>query len=106
MRNWPGPAHGGDLKRAGRPGRSGATGRLPTGPGVTAGENGRPVLRTGSMLAEAAAELAVIAPVHIAVTVEVEVPQVAGVAGARPGRGPEEVAVLSVHVAVAVCVPE
>ncbi len=62
----------------------------------------RLLLFTGSTLAEPAVELPVVPAVHVAVPVEVEVPQVAGVGGARPERGPEEVAVLSVHVTVAV----
>src|SRR5947209_17089071 len=58
------------------------------------------------MLAEAAVELPVVPAVHVAVPVEVEVPQVTGLAGARPERGPEEVAIQWIHVAVAVAVAE
>src|SRR5688500_11079641 len=66
----------------------------------------RAILLTRSKLAEPAVELAVVPAVHVAVPVEVEVPQVAGVGGDRPERGPEEVAVLPVHVAVPVRVAE
>src|SRR5262249_58666180 len=71
---------------------------LPSRPG--------PLPLTGSEGAEAAVELAVVPAVHVAVAVEVEVPQVAGLAGALPERGAEEVTVRPVHVAVAVGVAE
>src|SRR5687767_7520376 len=73
---------------------------------VTAGDNTSPVLWTGSILPEPAVELPVVPAVHVAVPVEVEVPQVAGVGRGRPERGPEAVPVLPVHVAVTVAVPE
>src|SRR5689334_21266111 len=59
------------------------------------------MLLAGSELAEAAVELAVVPAVHVAVPVEVEVPQVAGVAGAPLEGGQEAVAVRPVHVAFA-----
>src|SRR5205823_6247119 len=48
--------------------------------------------------AEAAVELSVVPAVHGAVAIEVEILQVAGVSGARPERGPEEVAIPPIHV--------
>src|SRR5262245_46018496 len=60
----------------------------------------RPVLLTNSKLAEAAVELPPVVAVHVAITIEVEVPQVTSLAFLRPERGPEEVAVHSVHVVV------
>ena len=59
-----------------------------------------------SIPAEAAVELPVVSAVHVAVAIEVEVPQVAGVGGARPERGPEEVAIQTIDVPVAVAVAE
>ena len=59
-----------------------------------------------SILAEPEIKLSVVQPVHVAVAVEIQVPQVAGVGGGRPERGLEAVAVLSVHVPVAVRVAE
>src|SRR5262245_46181699 len=59
-----------------------------------------------SWLAEAAVELPVVPAVHVAVAVEIEVPQVAGLAGVLHERGAEEVAILAVHVAVAVGIAE
>src|SRR5262249_13340185 len=56
--------------------------------------------------AEPAVELPVVPAVYVAVPVEVEVPQVARVGGARPERGPEAVAVPLIHVPVAVRVAE
>src|SRR6266545_4135163 len=66
----------------------------------------RPPLLAGSRVAEPAVELPVVEAVHVAVPVEVEVPQVTGVGGTRPEGGPEGLAVLPVHVAVAVRVAE
>src|SRR5262245_28633247 len=45
-----------------------------------------------STLAEAAVELPVVVAVHVAVSVEIQVPQIAGVDSAHPERGPEHVA--------------
>src|SRR5215203_6305520 len=59
-----------------------------------------------SILSEPAVELPVVRAVHVAVPVEVEVPQVAGVGGRRLEGGPERLAVLLVHVPVAVRVAE
>src|SRR5207244_3325540 len=59
-----------------------------------------------SILAEAAIELPVVQAVHVAVAVEIEVPEVSGLAGVLPERGAEEVAVLPVDVAVDVAVAE
>src|SRR5262245_26508785 len=58
------------------------------------------------MPAEPAVELPVVPAVYVAVPVEVEVPQVARVGGARPERGPEAVAVPLIHVPVAIRVAE
>src|SRR5438132_11840326 len=58
------------------------------------------------MLAEAAAQLPVVPAVHVAVPVEVEVPQFAHIAGLGPERGPKLLAVRSVHGAIAVRVAE
>src|SRR5438876_3264013 len=58
------------------------------------------------MLAEAAVELPVVPAVHLAVPVEVEIPQVTGLAGTLLERGPEEVAIQPIHVPVAVAVAE
>src|SRR2546422_8623700 len=43
----------------------------------------RPILLAGSILAEAAVELPVVPAIHIAVPVEIEVPEVTGLADAR-----------------------
>src|SRR5690349_2909290 len=66
----------------------------------------RALLPSGLQPAEPAVELPVVPAVHAAVPVEVEVPQVPGLGGGRPERGPEPVAVKSVHVPVAVRVAE
>src|SRR5688500_13841811 len=60
----------------------------------------------GSKLPEPAVELSVVVAVHVAVPIEVEVPQVADVGDARSVRGPERLAILPVRVAVAVRVAE
>src|SRR5439155_2407346 len=70
------------------------------------GDLSGPILPAGSTLAEAAVELPVVPAVHVAVAVEVEVPQVGGIADALPECGPEEVAVQPIHGAVAVAVAE
>src|SRR2546427_13109949 len=59
-----------------------------------------------SILAEPAIELPVVQAVHVAVPVEVEVPEVADVGGALPECGSEEVAIQPIHVAVAIAVAE
>lgn len=59
---------------------------------------------TGSILAEPAIELPVVQAVHVAIPVEVEVPQVTGLTRLRLEHGPEPVAVLLVHIAVAVAI--
>src|SRR5262249_58646914 len=59
-----------------------------------------------SILAEPAVELPVVPAVHVAVPVEVEVPQVVSVGGRRPIGRAEAVAVLSVHIAIPVRVAE
>src|SRR4029077_6852424 len=61
---------------------------------------------TGSKLAEAAVEFAVVPAVHVAVPVEIEVPKISGVTDIRLERGPEEVTVQLVPIAVAVTVAE
>src|SRR5205085_2849290 len=53
-----------------------------------------------SAVAEPAVELPVVPAVHVAVPVEVEVPQVPGLAGGGVERGSEPVAVRRVHVTV------
>src|SRR5262245_25097479 len=58
------------------------------------------------MLAEPAVELPVVPAVHIAVPVEIEVPQIADFTGACLERGSEKVAVELIHVPVAVTVAE
>src|SRR5262245_52916447 len=68
--------------------------------------DGRGRYSSASKLAEAAVELAVVQTVHVAVTVEVEVPQEGGVGGVRPEREPEKVAVHPIHIAIAVAVAE
>src|SRR5260370_30252892 len=60
----------------------------------------------GSELAELTVEFAVVQAVHIAVPVEVEVRQIIGVTGIRLERGPEEVTVQLLHVAIASRVAE
>src|SRR5260370_39075738 len=59
-----------------------------------------------SKLAEAAVELAVVPAVHVAVPVEVEVPEATGLAGAFLERGAEEVAIGLIHAPVAVAVAD
>src|SRR5262245_273594 len=58
------------------------------------------------MLAEAAVELPVVPAVHVAVPVEVEIPEVTDLAGALLEHGPEAVAIQPIHIAVAVTVAE
>src|SRR5207247_5611021 len=60
----------------------------------------------GSKLAEPTVELSVVQTIHVAVSVEVEVPEIMGVTGTCLERGPEEVTVQLVHVATAVMVAE
>src|SRR5262249_5071690 len=61
-----------------------------------------PSRRHGS--AEPAAELSLVSAVHVAVPVEVEVPQVTGVAGGRLEGRTEEGSIQPVHVPVAVAI--
>ena len=55
-----------------------------------------------SILAEPAIELPVVPAVHVAVPVEVEIPEVAGVPGGRPECGSEEGAIRLIHVVIAI----
>src|SRR5262249_27225060 len=105
-----GPGHGLVTgQRAGKgTGRGGACPSARTSPPASLGcpPVPKPKPLTGSQLAEATVELPVVLAVHIAVAVEVEVPQVTGLTGALLERRPEQVAVQPVHVAVAVAVAE
>src|SRR5262245_44581426 len=74
-------------------------GKCSTGPVGLAWLRTPPAFAAGSILAEAPAELSVVVAVDIAVAIEVEVPQVAGVGGGCPECGSEDVAVLPIHVA-------
>src|SRR5262245_61606674 len=59
-----------------------------------------------SELAEPAIELPVVQAVHVAIPVEVEVPQVTGLTGLRVECGPEPIAVQPVQITVPVRVTE
>src|SRR5262245_37085266 len=56
------------------------------------------VLSTESMRAESAVELPVVGAVHVAVAIEIEIPEVICVTRLRFERGPEQITVHSVHV--------
>src|SRR5437016_2032159 len=66
----------------------------------------RPIHLTGSILAEPTVELPVVPTIDVAIAVEIEISQVAGLASVRLERGSEEVAILPIHIVVAVCVAE
>src|SRR5262249_18049574 len=90
------------------PGRCGACLAVRTAPAALFTRNHRciSVLLTKSKLAESAIELPVVRAVHVAVAVEVEIPQVTCIANARFERGPEQITVHSVHVVVPIAIAE
>src|SRR5262249_32154106 len=89
-------------------GRCGACLAVRTAPAAPFIQNHRciSVLLTVSMQAESTVEPPVVRAVHVAVAVQVEIPQVTGVTIARLERGPELITVHSVHVVVPIAVAE
>src|SRR5262245_5562612 len=62
------------------------------------------VVPCGSNLSEPAVELPVVVAIHVAVAVEVEIPQVPGLARVLRERRPEEVTIKAIDVPVAIAV--